>query len=73
MSEANEIMHRYSSSSMNLATMANGGGGGGGGGDDKDDKHKSSLLKIPGVIKMEQQSVGWILFNTVGSFSFGCC
>lgn len=57
MSEANEIQHRYSSSSINLATMANSGI------DDKDDKHKPSLLKIPGVIKMEQQSVGWILFS----------
>lgn len=64
MSEANEIMQRYSSSSINLAAMANGGN------DDKDDKHKSSLLKIPGVIKMEQQSVGWIFISnhTVGSF-----
>lgn len=56
MSEANEIMHRHSSSSVNLATMANSGN------DGKDDKHKSSLLKIPGVIKMEQQSVGWIFY-----------
>lgn len=52
LSEANE-MHRYSSSSTNLA-MANIGN------DDKEDKHRSSLLKIPGVIKAEQQqSVGF--------------
>lgn len=49
MSEANEL-HRCSSSSANLATAYNGN-------DEKDDKHKSSLLKIPGVIKTEQQSV----------------
>ncbi|XP_055304336.1 voltage-dependent T-type calcium channel subunit alpha-1G [Sitodiplosis mosellana] len=48
MSEANE-MHRYSTSSANLATANSRN-------DDKDDKHKSSLLKIPGVIKTEQQS-----------------
>lgn len=60
MSEANEL-HRYSSSSANLATAMNGN-------DDKDDKHKTSMLKIPGVIKTEQQSVGLFFdfefFNT---------
>lgn len=60
MSEANEL-HRYSSSSANLATAMNGN-------DDKDDKQKTSMLKIPGVIKTEQQSVGLFFdfefFNT---------
>lgn len=49
MSEANEL-HRYSSSSANVATANSGN-------DDKDDKHRSSLLRIPGVIKTEQQTV----------------
>lgn len=56
MSEANE-MHRYSSSSANLATANSGN-------DDKDDKHKLSLLKIPGVIKTEQQSVGFFFSSS---------
>lgn len=56
MSETNE-MHRYSTSSANIATPTNGN-------DDKDEKHKPSLLKIPGVIKMEQQPVGLFLAET---------
>ncbi|XP_031625019.1 voltage-dependent T-type calcium channel subunit alpha-1G isoform X2 [Contarinia nasturtii] len=52
MSEANE-MHRFSSSSMNLAAAAPTTTAGN---DDKDDKNKLSLLKIPGVIKTEQQA-----------------
>lgn len=54
MSEANE-MHRYSTGSGNVATTNSGN-------DDKDEKHRSGLLKIPGVIKTEQQSVGGICF-----------
>lgn len=64
MSEANE-MHRYSSSSMNLATATSAPPTTTTGNDDKDDKHKLSLLKIPGVIKTEQQAVRFYLFTHI--------
>lgn len=51
MSEANELRSKYSLSSTNLPIASNNGN------DEKDDKHRSSSLKIPSVIKMEQQSV----------------
>lgn len=51
-SEANEIQ-RFSCSSAAPPSSGN---------DEKDDKHKSSLLKIPGVIKTEQQTV-WFLHS----------
>lgn len=51
-SETNEI-HKYSTGSGNAATTNSGN-------DEKDEKHRSGLLKIPGVIKTEQQSVSGI-------------